>query len=109
MLNVSCDVAYLLCTTTLWSGLCFLQWESLDPPPPPPPSPFPTAFQPMALYRLRPRADSQAVRPWASYVTSESWFLHCTILRNGPLKLLRGLQEKWLANSARVGLTEGAI
>lgn len=32
MLSVSCDVAYLLFTITLWSGLYFLEWESLEPP-----------------------------------------------------------------------------
>ena len=46
MLSVSCDVAYLLCTTTLWSGLCFLQWESLDPPPHLPHPPFLLPFSP---------------------------------------------------------------
>lgn len=92
MLSVSCDVAYLLFTTTLWSGLLFLEWSPLNPPSPP--SPFPTAFQPMIL-------QTQDAEPLTGCVTLGCYL---TSLSLGSLtvqyslttllKLLRGIQEK---------------
>lgn len=92
MLSVSCDVAYLL-------------FPGVGVPLNPPHLPHPPSYCLPAYDSLQTQTqnDSQAVGPWASYLTSLSLGSSLYNTLNDPLKLLRGIQEKWLANSARVG------